>query len=148
MSNTEFHVALFKKKHSEAQQYLYVVSFQNDVWQLYPPFKMATLTKNRNFFICLFLLYYKSKWAQILYRSYMTMSTAYNSKKCNLRLGNVCFLLSDREFHMTLFVKGSTDARQCLLLFFNTMALAKKDILRLDNIYFCCLIVWSQNDFF
>lgn len=24
MSNTEFHVALFKKKHSEAQQYLYL----------------------------------------------------------------------------------------------------------------------------
>ena len=70
--------------------------------------------------------------------------TAYNLKKCNLRLGNVYFLLSDREFHVALFVKGSTDARQCLFLFFNTVALAKKDILRLDNIYFCCLIENSK----
>jgi hypothetical protein len=30
------------------------------------PFKMAGVTKNRNFFSCQFLLYYKSKWTQIL----------------------------------------------------------------------------------
>jgi hypothetical protein len=31
-----------------------------------PPFKMAAVTKNRNFFNCPLLLYYKSKLAQIL----------------------------------------------------------------------------------
>jgi hypothetical protein len=31
-----------------------------------PPFKMAAVTKNRYFFNCPLLLYYKSKWAQIL----------------------------------------------------------------------------------
>ena len=29
--------------------------------QHHPPFKMAAVTKNRNFFSCQFLLYYKSK---------------------------------------------------------------------------------------
>jgi hypothetical protein len=29
------------------------------------PFKMAAVTKNRNFFNCLLLLYYKFKWTQI-----------------------------------------------------------------------------------
>ena len=33
---------------------------------LCPPFKMAAVTKNRNFFNYLLLLYYRSKWAQIL----------------------------------------------------------------------------------
>jgi hypothetical protein len=31
-----------------------------------PPFKMAAVTKNRHFFNCPLLLYYKSKWAQIV----------------------------------------------------------------------------------
>jgi hypothetical protein len=30
-------------------------------WSLGDPFKMAAVTKNRNFFNCQFLLYYKSK---------------------------------------------------------------------------------------
>ena len=38
----------------------------NCVRQLHPPFKMAAVTKNRNFFNCPLLLYYKSKWAQIV----------------------------------------------------------------------------------
>jgi hypothetical protein len=33
---------------------------------LCPTVKMAAVTKNRNFFSCQFLLYYKSKWTQIL----------------------------------------------------------------------------------
>jgi hypothetical protein len=32
----------------------------------HPPFKMAAVTKNRNFFSCQFPLYYKSKLTQIL----------------------------------------------------------------------------------
>jgi hypothetical protein len=40
--------------------------FHNYVWQSRPPFKMTAVTKNRHFFNCQFLLYYKSKWAQIL----------------------------------------------------------------------------------
>jgi hypothetical protein len=40
--------------------------FLNFVPKPHPPFKMATVTENRNFFNCLLLLYYKSKWAQIL----------------------------------------------------------------------------------
>jgi hypothetical protein len=39
--------------------------FQNFVRQPCPPFKMAAVTKNRNFFNCPLLLYYKSKWTQI-----------------------------------------------------------------------------------
>jgi hypothetical protein len=39
---------------------------QNCVRQLHPPFKMAAVTTNRNFFSCQFPLYYKSKWTQIL----------------------------------------------------------------------------------
>jgi hypothetical protein len=35
--------------------------FQNCVRQPCPPFKMAVVTKNRNFFNCPLLLYYKSK---------------------------------------------------------------------------------------
>jgi hypothetical protein len=38
----------------------WVVPFQNCVRQLHPPFKMATVTKNRNFFNCPLLLYNKS----------------------------------------------------------------------------------------
>ena len=38
-----------------------VVPFQYCVQQPCPPFKMAAVTKNRNFFSCQFLLYYKSK---------------------------------------------------------------------------------------
>jgi hypothetical protein len=34
-----------------------VVPFQNCVRQLFPPFKMAAVTKNRNFFNCPLLLY-------------------------------------------------------------------------------------------
>jgi hypothetical protein len=44
----------------------WVVPFQNCVRQLHSPFKMATVTKNKNFFNCPLLLYYKSKWAQFL----------------------------------------------------------------------------------
>jgi hypothetical protein len=44
----------------------WVGPFQNCVWQKCAPFKMAAVTKNRNFFNCPLLLYYKSKWAQIL----------------------------------------------------------------------------------
>ena len=43
-----------------------VVSIQYCVHQPHPPFKMAAVTKNRNFFNYLLLLYYRSKWAQIL----------------------------------------------------------------------------------
>jgi hypothetical protein len=39
----------------------WVVPFQNCIRQLHPPFKMAAVTKNRNFFSCPLLLYYKSK---------------------------------------------------------------------------------------
>jgi hypothetical protein len=45
--------------------------FQNCVWQPRPPFKMAAVTKNRNFFSCQFLLYYKSNFNC----SYMAMSS-------------------------------------------------------------------------
>jgi hypothetical protein len=38
-----------------------VVPFQYCVRQCCPPFKMAAVTKNRNFFSGQFLLYYKSK---------------------------------------------------------------------------------------
>jgi hypothetical protein len=34
--------------------------------QVCPTFKMADVTKNRNFFSCQFPLYYKSKWTQIV----------------------------------------------------------------------------------
>ena len=44
----------------------WVVSFQNCIRQPHPSFKTAAVTKNRNFFNCLLLLYCKSKWAQIL----------------------------------------------------------------------------------
>ena len=44
----------------------WVDPFQNYVRQPRPPFKMAAVTKNRNFFNCPLLLYYKSKWAQIV----------------------------------------------------------------------------------
>jgi ATP/ADP translocase len=43
-----------------------MVPFQNCVWRPHPPFKMATVTKNRKFFNCPLLLYYNSRWAQIL----------------------------------------------------------------------------------
>ena len=39
----------------------WVVPFQNCVRQSRPSFKMAAVTKNRNFFSCPLLLYYKSK---------------------------------------------------------------------------------------
>jgi hypothetical protein len=39
----------------------WVVPFQYCVRQLHPPFKMAAVTKNRNFFNCPLLLYFKSK---------------------------------------------------------------------------------------
>jgi hypothetical protein len=42
------------------------LAFQYCVRQPCPPFKMAAVTKNRNFFSCQFLLYYKSKLTQIL----------------------------------------------------------------------------------
>jgi hypothetical protein len=38
-----------------------MVPFQYCVRQRRPPFKMAAVTKNRNFFSCQFLLHYKSK---------------------------------------------------------------------------------------
>jgi len=34
---------------------------------------MAAVTKNRNFFNCLLLLYYRSKWAKNFNCSYMAM---------------------------------------------------------------------------
>jgi hypothetical protein len=43
----------------------WVGPFQKCVRQTCPPFKMAAVTKNRSFFNCPLLLYYKSKWAQI-----------------------------------------------------------------------------------
>ena len=49
--------------------------FQNCVRQTRLPFKMAAVTKDRNFFSCLLLLYYKSKWAKKNYCSYMEMSS-------------------------------------------------------------------------
>jgi hypothetical protein len=55
-----------------------MVPFQYCVRQCRPPFKMAAFTKNRNFFNCQFLLYYKSKWTQIVaaaISSYMAMSS-------------------------------------------------------------------------
>ena len=36
----------------------WVIPFQNCVSEPNPPFKMAVVTKNRNFFYCLLLLYY------------------------------------------------------------------------------------------
>ena len=39
--------------------------FQNCVRQTRPPFKMAAVVKNRNFFNWPVLLYYKSKWAHL-----------------------------------------------------------------------------------
>ena len=39
----------------------WVVPVQNCAGQLRPPFKMAAVIKNRNFFNCPLLLYYKSK---------------------------------------------------------------------------------------
>jgi hypothetical protein len=44
----------------------WVVPLQNCVRQPRIPFKMAAVTKKRNFFNCYLLFYYKSKWAQIL----------------------------------------------------------------------------------
>jgi hypothetical protein len=38
----------------------WVIPFQYCVRQLHPPFKMAAVNKNRNFFSCQFPLYYKS----------------------------------------------------------------------------------------
>jgi hypothetical protein len=40
--------------------------FQNCILKLRPPFKMADVTNNINFLNCPLLLYYKSKWPQIL----------------------------------------------------------------------------------
>ena len=37
----------------------WVIIFQNCISEPKPPFKMAVVTKNRNFFYCLLLLYYK-----------------------------------------------------------------------------------------
>jgi hypothetical protein len=45
------------------QGWYLVVPFPKYVQQ---PFKMAAVTKYRNFFNCLLLLYHKSKWVQIL----------------------------------------------------------------------------------
>jgi len=53
-----------------------MVSFKNCVGQPRPPFKMANITKNRTFFNWLLLLYYKSKWAQILTAAAMTLSSS------------------------------------------------------------------------
>ena len=44
----------------------WVIPFQYCVRQPHPTFKMVAVTKNRNFFSCQFLLYYKSNWTQIL----------------------------------------------------------------------------------
>ena len=44
----------------------WVGPFQNCVRPSRPPFKMDAITKNRNFFNCPLLLYYKSKWAQVI----------------------------------------------------------------------------------
>jgi hypothetical protein len=38
-----------------------VFNLTSKVDRKYPPFKMAAVTKNRNFFKCPLLLYYKSK---------------------------------------------------------------------------------------
>ena len=38
-----------------------VVPFQNSVWQAHHPFKIAIITKKRNFMNYLLLLYFKSK---------------------------------------------------------------------------------------
>ena len=43
----------------------WVGPFQNYVWQPRPPFKMATVTKNKNFFKWPQLLYFKPECAQI-----------------------------------------------------------------------------------
>jgi hypothetical protein len=50
------------KDHSCQVWFNLVQQFQkNCVQQLHPPFKMAAVTKNGNFFNCPLLLYYKSK---------------------------------------------------------------------------------------
>ena len=67
-----FHISIFSSKTTESNwtklvwECPWLVHFQNCVWQPCPQFKMVAATKNVNFFTCLFLLYYNSKWAQIL----------------------------------------------------------------------------------
>ena len=58
-----------------------VVPLHNYVWQPSHSFKMVTVTKNRNFFNCPLLLYYKSQSAQIL-----TAAT------CHMALSSLTFI--------------------------------------------------------
>ena len=56
-------ISLYLTKHGRDGPW--VGPFQNCVRQPRPPFKMATVTKNRNFFKCPKLLYFKPECAQM-----------------------------------------------------------------------------------
>ena len=51
---------------SQTLQELSLVEFLSKLCLTCPLYKMAAVTKSRNFFNCPLLLYFKSKWAQIL----------------------------------------------------------------------------------
>ena len=57
---------LWTKLNQTCQRWSLGGSLSKCVRQTRPPFKMAAVTKNRNFFSCQFLLHCKSKWTQIL----------------------------------------------------------------------------------
>jgi hypothetical protein len=54
-----------------------VAPFQNCVRQPLPPFKMAAVSKNRNFFNCPLLLYYKSNDHKIALSLILVLSFSY-----------------------------------------------------------------------
>jgi hypothetical protein len=93
---------------------IYLCPFQNCVWQTRPPFKMAAVIKNRNFFNWPLLLYYKSKWAQF-FTAATYVSYCISSSKCDRmvtmlasystflddRLRCISFLPSDKKSWVT-----------------------------------------------
>jgi hypothetical protein len=72
----------------------WVVPFQYCVRQLHPPFKMAADTKNRNFFNCPLLLYYKrgKDLNVIFYQNMPNLHNRYKSaeKKIHRKTQNIC----------------------------------------------------------
>jgi hypothetical protein len=67
MPNLHNRYKLAERKISQKNpgRFLDWVPFKIVSWQTCPPFKMAAVTKSRNFFNCSLLFYYKSKWDQI-----------------------------------------------------------------------------------
>ena len=65
---------------------------------------MASVTKNRNFFNCPLLLYYKSKWAQILTAA--TWQWQIHSYSSNFSLSKPVFSLAYKHFKMQ---KGNSE---------------------------------------